>query len=162
MDNIEGQLFSEKFRFVIISSRFNSFIVEKLHEGAKSCLLRHRTKPENITSIWVPGSFEIPLSVKWALETKKFDAAIALGAVFRGATSHFDYVASEAAKGIAQVSLQTGFPVSFGILTTDTIEQAIERAGAKAGNKGVEKNVLYGSGKGIFQEGQKKPRSCFL
>ena len=112
--------------------------MSKLISGAEDTLLRHGVKAENIDLCWVPGAFEIPVAAKHMAESKKYDAVIALGAVIRGSTSHYDYVCAESSKGIAQVSLSTGLPVMFGILTTDTIQQAIERAGTKAGNKGAE------------------------
>ena len=122
----------------IVASRFNEFIVSKLIGGAQDALLRHGVPDENITLAWVPGAFEIPLVAKKMAESEKYDAIIALGAVIRGATSHYDYVCAEVSKGVAQVSLSTDVPVMFGILTTDNIEQAIERAGTKAGNKGYD------------------------
>ena len=137
MKTYEGQLVaSESDKFCIIISRFNDFIGSKLLSGAIDELKRHGVKDENIDVVKVPGAFEIPVvSLKFA-NTKKYDAVITLGAVIKGATPHFDYVANEVAKGVAQVSIQTGVPVTFGVLTTDNIEQAIERAGTKAGNKG--------------------------
>ncbi|MGI5058644.1 6,7-dimethyl-8-ribityllumazine synthase [Treponema pectinovorum] len=139
MNIIEGKLVSrEGIKIAIVASRFNEFIVSKLIEGARDGLLRHDVKEENISLCWVPGSFEIPLAAQRLAETKQYDAIICLGAVIRGATSHYDYVCAEVSKGIAQVSLRTGLPVMFGILTTDTIQQAIERAGTKAGNKGYD------------------------
>ncbi|WP_147613353.1 6,7-dimethyl-8-ribityllumazine synthase [Treponema pectinovorum] len=139
MNIIEGKLVSrEGIKIAIVASRFNEFIVSKLIEGARDGLLRHDVKEENISLCWVPGSFEIPLAAQRLAETKQYDAIICLGAVIRGATSHYDYVCAEVSKGIAHVSLKTGLPVMFGILTTDTIQQAIERAGTKAGNKGYD------------------------
>ena len=139
MPNIlEGKLVSDGKKFAIVISRFNEFISNKLLEGAVDALTRHNVKDEDITVAWVPGSFEIPLVAKKMAESGKFDAVITLGAVIRGNTPHFDYVASEVAKGVASQSLQTGVPIIFGVLTTETIEQAIERAGTKAGNKGWE------------------------
>ncbi len=134
----EGKLNGEGVKFGIIVSRFNSFITERLLEGALDCLKRHGTKEEDIEVYYVPGSFEIPLTAKLLTKKKKYDAIICLGAIIRGSTPHFDYVASEVSKGIATVSLESETPVIFGVLTTDTIEQAIERAGTKAGNKGWE------------------------
>lgn len=125
-------------RFAIVVSRFNSFIVESLLAGALDALKRHGAKDEMIQVVRVPGAFEMPLAAQRLAASKNFDAIIALGAVIRGGTPHFDYVAGECTKGLAQVSLQYGVPVAFGVLTTDTIEQAIERAGTKAGNKGAE------------------------
>lgn len=125
-------------KFAIAVSRFNAFITEKLLEGSIDALRRHGVADADITVVWVPGAFELPLIVKRLAESKKHDAVIALGCVIRGATAHFDYVAGEAAKGIGHAALNTGTPVIFGVLTTDSIEQAIERAGTKAGNKGVD------------------------
>lgn len=135
---IEGHLKASGKRFVIIASRFNELISKKLLEGAVDCLVRHGAEQENITVIWVPGAFEIPLAAKKLAKSTKCDAVICLGAVIRGNTPHFEYIASEVAKGIALSSLDTGKPISFGVLTTDTIEQAIERAGTKSGNKGFD------------------------
>jgi 6,7-dimethyl-8-ribityllumazine synthase len=138
MKQIEGKLSAKGIKFAIVVSRFNSLITEKLLEGAIDCILRHNGEEKNITIIKVPGSFEIPLVAKKLAKSGKFDAVICLGAVIRGDTPHFDYVANEVTKGIAQVSLETEVPISYGILTTDTIEQAIERAGTKMGNKGFD------------------------
>jgi len=138
---LEGKLDGSGLRFAIIVSRFNSFIGERLVEGALDALHRHGTEPTAITTVRVPGAFEIPLIAKRLAATGEYDALICLGAVIRGATPHFDYVASEVSKGIANVSLDSGVPISFGILTTETIEQAIERAGTKAGNKGFDAAV---------------------
>lgn len=135
---LEGMLSGRDRRFGIVVSRFNEFIGGKLLDGALDALRRHEVEPSNITMAWCPGAFEIPLVARKLAQTGRFDAVICLGAVIRGSTPHFDYVAGEAAKGIAQVSLDTGVPIAFGVLTTDTIEQAIERAGTKAGNKGFE------------------------
>ena len=137
---VEGTLTVPKgARFAIVASRFNHFIVEHLVNGAVDCLVRHGGEASNLTIVRVPGAWEIPTVVaRLARGKEKLDAIIALAAVIRGSTPHFDYVASEVSKGIAQVSLQTGVPVTFGVLTTDTIEQAIERAGTKAGNKGFD------------------------
>lgn len=137
-NRIEGKLTSEGKKFAVVVSRFNAFISEKLLDGALDGLVRHGAKDDEITVVWAPGSYEIPLVVKKLAASKKFHAVIALGAVIRGSTAHFDYVAGEAAKGVAHAALETGVPVIFGILTTDTIEQAIERAGTKAGNKGFD------------------------
>ncbi len=136
MKIIEGNLNCSTSKFAIVQSRFNEFIVQKLVDGAVECLKRHGGLESNIDIVKVPGAFEIPLAAAKLAEQKKYDAIICLGAVIRGATSHFDYVAGAASNGIAQVSLKYNVPVSFGVLTTDTIEQAIERAGTKAGNKG--------------------------
>ncbi|MGB9771746.1 MAG: 6,7-dimethyl-8-ribityllumazine synthase [Candidatus Kapaibacteriota bacterium] len=135
---IEGILDGSGKKFAIVVSRWNQFIVGKMLEGALDGLKRHKVSEENITIVYCPGSFEIPLVCKRLALTKQYDAIIALGAVIRGATPHFDYIASEVAKGVAQVNLETGIPVVFGVLTTDTIEQAIERAGSKGGNKGFD------------------------
>jgi 6,7-dimethyl-8-ribityllumazine synthase len=135
---LEGHLDASGMRVAIILSRFNSFITERLYEGALDCLLRHGASREGITLIRVPGAFEIPLVAQRAAQSKRFDAILCLGAVIRGATPHFDYVAGEVTKGIALVSLNHNLPIGFGVLTTDTVEQAIDRAGTKAGNKGWE------------------------
>lgn len=133
---IEAQLNASGKKFAIVNSRFNEFITNKLLEGAKDCIIRHGCNENDIHTIWVPGSFEIALTAKLLAETKKYDAIICLGAVIRGSTPHFDFVAGEVSKGIANVSLSTKFPIIYGIITADTIEQAIERAGTKMGNKG--------------------------
>lgn len=138
MKTLEGKLIASNMRVGIVASRFNEFIVSKLINGAVDGLVRHDVQEDDITLAWVPGAFEIPLIAKKMAATGKYDAVICLGAVIRGATSHYDYVCSEVSKGIAQVSLQADIPVLFGILTTDTIEQAIERAGTKSGNKGYD------------------------
>lgn len=135
---LEGMLTGRDRRFGIVISRFNEFIGSKLLDGALDALRRHEVDAANITVAWCPGAFEIPLIAKKLAGTGQFDAVICLGAVIRGATPHFDYVAGEATKGIAQASLELGVPIAFGVLTTESIEQAIERAGTKAGNKGVE------------------------
>lgn len=136
MNAFEGHLSAKGLKFCIIVSRFNDFITSKLLEGAADALLRHGAKENDIDVVRVPGAFEIPLIAKKTASSKKYDSVIALGTIIRGATPHFDYVASEASKGIAQASLETGIPIAFGIITSDTIEQAIERAGSKSGNKG--------------------------
>lgn len=133
---ISAPLKAEGKRFGLIVSRFNDFFTEKLLEGALDCLNRHGCKDEDIKIVRVPGSFEIPYAAKKMAESKKYDAIVAIGAVVRGATPHFDFVANEVTKGVANVSLSTGVPVIYGVITTDTLEQAIERAGTKAGNKG--------------------------
>ena len=133
---IEGKLSAKNKKFGIVVSRFNELISSQLLSGAKDCLIRHECKEEDITIAWVPGSFEIPLIAKKMAESKKYDAVICLGAVIRGGTPHFEYIASEVSKGVAYVGLEAGLPVIFGVLTTDNIEQALERAGTKAGNKG--------------------------
>ena len=136
MKTYEGKLVVDSEKFCIVIARFNDFIGSKLLEGALDTLKRHGVKDENIDVVKVPGAFEIPVIAQKLAQSKKYDAIIALGAVIKGSTPHFDYVSAEVSKGIAQVSLQTGVPVAFGVLTTDNIEQAIERAGTKAGNKG--------------------------
>ena len=139
MKIIEGKLSIDGSKKVaIISSRFNHIITDRLVEGAKDAFLRHGGKDENLSLILVPGAFEIPFALQKVLESKKFDAVCCVGAVIRGSTPHFDYVSAETTKGIANVTLKYNMPVTFGVLTTDTIEQAIERAGSKAGNKGFE------------------------
>ena len=135
---MEGKIVAKEIRIGIVVARFNDFITSKLLGGALDGLKRHDVDEDLIDVAWVPGAFEIPLIAKVMVDSKKYDAVICLGAVIRGATSHYDYVCSEVSKGIAQVSLNSGVPVMFGVLTTDTIEQAIERAGSKAGNKGFE------------------------
>ncbi|MEJ5226957.1 6,7-dimethyl-8-ribityllumazine synthase [Thermodesulfovibrio sp.] len=136
MKMIEGKLQAQGLKFGIVVSRFNEFITSKLLEGAIDALLRHGAKEVDIQIVRVPGSFEIPLVAKKLAQSGKFNAIICLGTLIRGATPHFDYIAAEVSKGIALVSLETGIPVSFGVITTETIEQAIERAGSKSGNKG--------------------------
>ena len=138
MKTYEGKLVSQNIKVGIVVARFNEFITSKLLGGAIDGLKRENVREEDIEVAWVPGAFEIPLIAKKMADSKKYDAVICLGAVIRGATSHYDYVCAEVSKGIAQVSLNAGIPVMFGILTTDTIEQAVERAGTKAGNKGFE------------------------
>ena len=138
MNKIEGKVVAEGIKVGIVASRFNEFIVSKLVGGAVDGLVRHDVKDEDITVAWVPGAFEIPLAAKKMAESGKYDAVICLGTVIRGETSHYDYVCAEVSKGIASVSLEAGIPVMFGILTTDTIEQAVTRAGTKAGNKGYD------------------------
>lgn len=135
---IEGNLDAKGFRYGLIVSRFNSFICDRLLEGSVDTLLRHGAEEKQLTVVRVPGAFEIPLMAKKMAESGKYDALICLGAVIRGGTPHFEYVSAEVSKGVASVSLETGLPVSFGVLTTDSVEQAIERAGTKAGNKGAE------------------------
>ncbi len=139
---VEGKLNAQGLKFGIIVSRFNEFITSKLLEGALDALLRHGAKESDIQIVRVPGSFEIPLLAKKMAQSGKFNALICLGTLIRGATPHFDYIAAEVSKGIALVSLETGIPVSFGVITTDTIEQAIERAGAKSGNKGWDAAIV--------------------
>ena len=134
----EGKLVSEGIRVGIVAARFNEFIVSKLLSGCEDGLLRHGVRSEDIAVAWVPGAFEIPLAAAKMAKSGRYDAVIALGAVIRGSTSHYDYVCAEVSKGVAHAALESGVPVLFGVLTTDTIEQAIERAGSKAGNKGAE------------------------
>ena len=138
MNVFKGKLVSKKIRVGIIAARFNEFTTSKLLSGALDTLKRHDVSEDDIDIAWVPGAFEIPLIASKMASSGKYDAVICLGTVIRGATPHFDYVCAEASKGIAQVSLQTGVPVAFGVLTTETIQQAVERAGTKAGNKGVD------------------------
>lgn len=138
MRTFEGKLTSNNIKIGIVASRFNEFITSKLISGAMDGLIRHDVPEDSIHLAWVPGAFEIPLIASKMAKSGKYDAVICLGAVIRGATSHYDYVCSEVSKGIAAVSLETGIPVLFGILTTENIEQAIERAGTKAGNKGYD------------------------
>ena len=149
---IEGNLIAKDVKIGIVIGRFNEFIGSKLLEGAIDGFIRHGGNEADIEVAWVPGAFEIPLVAQKMASSKKYDAVICLGAVIRGSTAHFDYVAGEMSKGIAKVSLDSGIPVIFGVLTTDTIEQAIERAGTKAGNKGYD--VCYGHRNG-------KSRSSF-
>ena len=138
MNIIEGKLIAEGQKIAIVAGRFNEIITNKLLGGAVAAFKRHGGEEENIDLAWVPGAFEIPLVAKKLAESKKYDAVVCLGAVIRGATPHFDMVANETTKGIAAAGLQTGVPIIFGVLTTDNIEQAVERAGSKAGNKGFE------------------------
>jgi 6,7-dimethyl-8-ribityllumazine synthase len=134
----QGMLLGKGFKFALVVSRFNEFISKKLLEGAQDALVRHDVSPDNIDIAWVPGAFEIPLIAKKLAQSKKYDAVICLGAVIRGNTPHFEYIAAEVSKGIAAVNLETGIPTTFGVLTTENIEQAVERAGTKEGNKGFE------------------------
>ena len=136
MNIYEGKLVSEGIKVGVVCARFNEFIVSKLLSGCEDALLRHGVDAADISVAWVPGAFEIPLIASKLAQSGKYDAVIALGAVIRGSTSHYDYVCSEVSKGVATVALQSDIPVLFGVLTTDTIEQAVERAGTKAGNKG--------------------------
>ena len=138
MNVYEGKVVAKDIKIGIVAARFNEFIVSKLISGAVDGLKRHNVCDDDITLAWVPGAFEIPLIASKLAKSGKYDAVICLGAVIRGATSHYDYVCNEVSKGVAHVSLETGIPVLFGVLTTDTIEQAIERAGTKAGNKGYD------------------------
>ena len=138
MKTYQGQLSAKGKRFAIVVARFNSLITKQLLEGALDCLKRHGAVEQDIEVAWVPGSFEIPAMAHALAKSKKFNAVICLGALVRGATPHFDHIAAEATKGIAQVALETGVPTAYGVITADTLEQAIERAGAKAGNKGCD------------------------
>ena len=138
MKTLEGKLVSQNIRIAIVAARFNEFITSRLVSGAMDGLIRHNVRQEDIQLAWVPGAFEIPLAASKMAKSGRYDAVICLGAVIRGATSHYDYVCNEVSKGIAAVSLESGIPVMFGVLTTENIEQAIERAGSKAGNKGYD------------------------
>ncbi|MEA2013297.1 MAG: 6,7-dimethyl-8-ribityllumazine synthase [Verrucomicrobiota bacterium] len=138
MNIIEGMLKAEGLSFGIVCSRFNDFFVSKLLEGARDCIVRHGGSDEKITAIRVPGSFEVPLVARKMAESGKYDAIIALGVVIQGATAHADYINAEVSKSLSQISLSTGIPVSYGVVTTNTIEQAIERSGSKAGNRGAD------------------------
>ena len=149
---IDGKLNAEGLRVGIVVGRFNSFIGERLLEGALDALIRHGADDSQITVARVPGAFEIPLATQKMAQSGKYDALICLGAVIRGSTPHFDYVASEVSKGIAHVSLATGLPIAFGVLTVDTIEQAIERAGTKAGNKGFDAAMTVIETANLFKE----------
>jgi 6,7-dimethyl-8-ribityllumazine synthase len=156
--SIEGGLIvPEGARFAIVGSRFNAFIVERLIEGAVDALVRHGADAKNITVVRVPGAWELPLVCRRLAKSGKVDAIVAVGAVIRGATPHFDHVANEVSKGIAQAALDSGVPIAFGVLTTDTIEQAVERAGTKAGNKGFDAGVtaieMVTLGKQLAQQG---------
>ncbi|MFC1860225.1 6,7-dimethyl-8-ribityllumazine synthase [Chloroflexota bacterium] len=139
--HFEGVLVGKGLKFGLVVSRFNEFITNKLLDGAQDALLRHGVNQEDIEVAWVPGSFEIPFIAKKLAETKRYDAVICLGAVVRGGTPHFDYIAAEVSKGIAKVGLETGLPVIYGVITADTLEQAIERAGTKMGNKGFDASM---------------------
>ena len=134
----EGMLLGEGLKIGVVASRFNEFITRKLLDGAQDALLRHGVAADNIDVAWVPGAFEIPLVAQKLAQTKKYDAVVCVGAVVRGATPHFEYIAAEVTKGIARASLDSGVPISYGVITTDTLEQAIERAGSKVGNKGFD------------------------
>ena len=149
---LEGKISAEGFRFAIIVSRFNDFISSKLMEGAMDALKRHGADEKQVSLIKVPGAFEIPLTAKKLAESGKYNAIICLGAVIRGSTPHIDYVAAEVSKGIAQVALESKIPVTFGVLTTDNLEQAIERAGAKSGNKGWDAAVSAMEMVNLFNE----------
>jgi 6,7-dimethyl-8-ribityllumazine synthase len=138
MKILQGELQAKGLKFGVVVSRFNDFITSKLLEGAEDALVRHGAKGDDIDVVKVPGSFEIPIVAKKMAEKGKYNAIVCLGTVIRGATPHFDYVAAEVSKGIAQASMETGVPIAFGVITSDTIEQAVERAGAKSGNKGFD------------------------
>ena len=138
---LEGVLLGKGLKIAMVVSRFNEFVTNKLLEGAQDALLRHDVSQDDIDIAWVPGAFEIPMVAQKLAQTSKYDAVICLGAVIRGATPHFEYIAAEVTKGIAQVGLNTGVPVIFGVITSDTLEQAIERAGTKSGNKGFDAAV---------------------
>ena len=157
MTNYEGKLNGTGLKFALVVGRFNELISGRLYEGALDCLRRHDVGDDDVDAAWVPGAFEMPLVAKRLAESGRYDAVICLGAVIRGGTPHFDYVAGEAAKGIAKISLDTGVPVVFGVLTTDTIEQAVERAGTKAGNKGFDAAMsaieMAALGRGLDQAG---------
>ncbi len=135
---IEGNLDASDLRIVLLASRFNDFIVGQLLDGARNALLRHGAKNADINIVWVPGAYELPMAARKLSESRRYDAIVALGCVIRGATSHFDYVAGECAKGLARVMEQYDVPIGFGVLTTDTVQQALERAGTKSGNKGAD------------------------
>ena len=137
----EGMLLGKGLKFGVVISRFNEFFSQKMLEGARDALLRHGVNEDDVEQAWTPGSFEIPLIAQKMAETKKYDAIICLGAVIRGSTPHFDHIAAEVTKGIARVNLDTGVPVIYGVITTDTLEQAIERSGSKVGNKGYDAAV---------------------
>ena len=137
----EGMLLGKGLKFGVVISRFNEFFSQKMLEGARDALLRHGVNEDDVEQAWTPGSFEIPLIAQKMAETKKYDAIICLGAVIRGSTPHFDHIAAEVTKGIAKVNLDTGVPVIYGVITTDTLEQAIERSGSKVGNKGYDAAV---------------------
>lgn len=139
--NFEGVLLGQGLKFALVVSRFNEFITQKLLSGAQDALRRHGVNEEDVDLAWVPGAFEMPLVAKKLAETNRFDAVICLGAVIRGGTPHFDYIAGEVTKGIARVGLDSGLPVIYGVITADTLEQAIERAGTKVGNRGFEAAV---------------------
>lgn len=152
MKTYSANLYSQGKKYAIIVGRFNEFIGSKLLSGAIDALKRHGVQEEEIEIAWVPGAFEIPLAAKKFALSKKYDAVICLGAVIRGATSHFEYVAGEVAKGIAQASLETGLPIIFGVLTTENLEQAIERAGVKSGNKGFDAAITAIEMANLFDE----------
>ena len=148
----------KKSRFALVASRFNEFIVSRLIDGARDALARHGADADNIDVIWVPGAFEIPPVAQRAAECGRYQAVVCLGAVIRGSTPHFEYVAAEAAKGVAQVAMKSAAPVTFGVLTTDSIEQAIERAGTKAGNKGADAALAAVELVNLYRQMQGKSR----
>jgi 6,7-dimethyl-8-ribityllumazine synthase len=159
---LEGNLIVKDQRFAVVCSRFNEFVTSRLLTGAIDALLRHGCKDANITQVWVPGTFEIPLTAQKLAATGQYDAVICLGCLIRGQTPHFEYIAAEVTKGIAQVSLEAGLPVTFGVITADSLEQAIERAGTKSGNKGadaaaaaIELCNLYAGISGTSRKGRK-------
>ncbi len=152
MKVLEGKLTAKNMKVAIVVARFNEFITGKLLSGAVDCLKRHEADEDSITVVWVPGAFEVPVAAKKLAEKGGYDAIICLGAVIRGATPHFDYVCAEASKGIAQVSMHYGIPVAFGILTTENIQQAVERAGTKAGNKGADAAMTAMEMVNLFRE----------
>ncbi len=152
LKTVEGKVSAEGLRFAIVVSRFNDFISSRLMEGAMDALLRHGAKEDQVSLVKVPGAFEIPLVAKKLAESGNYDAVICLGAVIRGSTPHFDYVAAEVSKGIAAVALESKVPVTFGVLTTDNLEQAIERAGSKSGNKGWDAAMAAMEMANLFKE----------
>ncbi len=152
MKTFSGNLIAKDMKVAIVAARFNEFITSKLIGGAEDAMLRHGANEENIHLVWVPGAFEIPLMAQKLAASKKYDAVICVGAVIRGSTPHFDYVCAEVSKGIAQVSLKHDIPVAFGVLTTESIEQAIERAGTKAGNKGFDAAMSVIEMVNVFKE----------
>src|SRR5512133_1338891 len=152
MTTYEGKLNGKGLKFALVVGRFNELISGRLYEGALDCLKRHDVDDADVDAAWVPGAFEMPLVARKLAESGRYDAVICVGAVIRGGTPHFDYVAGEAAKGIARIGLDTGVPVVFGVLTTDTIEQAVERAGTKAGNKGFDAAVTAIETANVFRE----------
>ena len=157
MNTIEGKLISNGFKYGIVVARFNEFITSKLLSGALDALKRHNVKDDEIDVVWVPGAFEIPLIASKLAKTEKYDALLCLGCVIRGSTSHYDHVCSEVSKGIASVSLNHDIPVIFGVLTTENIEQAIERSGTKAGNKGFEAAMSAIEMAGLIKEIEQIP-----
>lgn len=151
MNELQKTMNGENLKIAIVTAEFNDFITDRLLDGAHKTLLKHSVKDENIDLVYVPGAFELPLTAKTLAETKKYDSVITLGCVIRGSTTHYDYVCNEAAKGISRAGLSTGVPVIFGVITTENIEQAIDRAGAKVGNKGSEAAVTAIEMAGVIQ-----------